>query len=42
LTSVVVRKGFIFTEDRELPAPAITRIDDGVIYLRVSKHELNL
>ena len=42
LTSFVIRKGFIFTEDRELPASAITRIDDGVIYLRVSKHELNL
>ena len=42
LTSFVVRKGFILTEDRELPASAITRVDDGVIYLRVSKHELNL
>jgi uncharacterized protein YrrD len=42
LTSFVLRKGFIFTEERELPASAITRIDDGVIYLRVSKHELNL
>ena len=41
LTSFVVRKGFIFTEDRELPASAITHIDDGVLYLRVSKHELN-
>ena len=41
LTSIVVRKGFIFTEDRELPASAITRVDDGVIYLRVGKHELN-
>ena len=42
LTSFVARKGFIFTEDRELTASAITRIDDGVIYLRVSKRELNL
>jgi sporulation protein YlmC with PRC-barrel domain len=42
LTSVVVRTGFIFTEDRELPALAITHVDDGVIYLRVGRHELNL
>jgi uncharacterized protein YrrD len=42
LTSFVVRKGFIFTEDRELPASAITHLDDGVIYLRVSKHEVHL
>jgi uncharacterized protein YrrD len=42
LISFVVRKGFIFTEDRELPASAITHVDDGVIYLSVSKHELNL
>ena len=41
LIRFVVRKGFIFTEDRELPASAITHIDDGVLYLRVSKHELN-
>ena len=34
--------GTIFTEDRELPASVITRIDDGIIYLRVAKHELNL
>jgi len=42
LTSFVVRKGFIFTEDRELPASVITRVDDGIIYLRVGKQELNL
>jgi sporulation protein YlmC with PRC-barrel domain len=42
LTSFVVRKGFIFTEDRELPASTINRVDDGVIYLKVGKHELNL
>jgi sporulation protein YlmC with PRC-barrel domain len=42
LTSVVVRKGFIFTEDRELPALVVNRVDDGVIYLRVAKQELNL
>ena len=42
LTRVVVRKGFIFTEDRELPALVVNRVDDGVIYLRVAKQELNL
>ena len=42
LTSFVVRKGFIFTEDRELPALVVNRVDDGVIYLRVAKQELNL
>jgi len=42
LTSFVARKGFIFTEDRELPASVITRVDDGIIYLRVGKQELNL
>src|ERR671936_220544 len=42
LTSLVVRKGFIFTEDRELPASVINRVDDGVIYLKVGKQELNL
>jgi len=42
LTSFVVHKGFIFTEDRDLPASAITRVDDGAIYLRVGKQELNL
>ena len=42
LTSFIVRKGFIFTEDRELPASVIDRVDDGVIYLRAAKQELNL
>jgi uncharacterized protein YrrD len=42
LTSFVVRKGFIFTEEKELPASVITSVDNGVIYLRVGKQELNL
>jgi sporulation protein YlmC with PRC-barrel domain len=42
LTSLIVRKGFIFTQDRELPALVVNRVDDGVIYLRAAKHELNL
>jgi sporulation protein YlmC with PRC-barrel domain len=42
LTSFVVRKGFIFTEDRELPASLVNHVDDGVIYLSVVKQELNL
>jgi uncharacterized protein YrrD len=42
LTSFVVRKGFIFTEDRELPASIVEHVDDGVIYLSVAKQELNL
>jgi sporulation protein YlmC with PRC-barrel domain len=42
VTSFVVRKGFIFTEDKELPASVVDRVDDGVIYLTVGKQELNL
>ena len=42
LTSLIVRKGFIFTQDRELPALVVNRVDDGVIYLRAAKQELNL
>jgi sporulation protein YlmC with PRC-barrel domain len=42
LTRFAVRMGFIFTEEKELPASVITSVDDGVIYLKVGKHELNL
>jgi len=35
LTSVVVRSGFIVTQDTELPALLIARLDAGVIHLRV-------
>jgi hypothetical protein len=35
LARFVVRSGFIFTEDTELPASLIAGIDDGVIYLTV-------
>jgi sporulation protein YlmC with PRC-barrel domain len=42
LTSVIVRKGFIFSQDRELPALVVNRVDDGVIHLRVAQQELNL
>jgi hypothetical protein len=33
LTRFVVRSGFIFTEDTELPAALIASVDDGVIFL---------
>jgi sporulation protein YlmC with PRC-barrel domain len=35
--SFVVRKGFLFTEDLELPASLIESVDDGVVYLNVDK-----
>jgi sporulation protein YlmC with PRC-barrel domain len=36
LTSFVVRKGFLFGKDEELPVALIARVDDGVIYLTVA------
>jgi sporulation protein YlmC with PRC-barrel domain len=32
---LVVRKGFLFTEDAELPGEVIAGVDDGVVYLNV-------
>jgi sporulation protein YlmC with PRC-barrel domain len=37
---IVVRKGFLFTEDFELPASLIGSIDDGAIYLRHSRESM--
>jgi uncharacterized protein YrrD len=38
--SIVVRKGFLFTEDVELPASLFASADDGVIYLDVRSDEV--
>lgn len=32
----VVRRGFLFTEDRQLPADTIATVEDGVVYLELS------
>lgn len=39
--SFVVRKGFLFTEDLELPASLIESVDDGVVYLNVDKDQVS-
>jgi len=38
--SIVVREGFLFTEDVELPASLFASADDGVIYLDVRSDEV--
>jgi sporulation protein YlmC with PRC-barrel domain len=40
LTSFVVRKGFLFTQDHRLPADLISSVDDGVVYLKLDKEQL--
>lgn len=42
LTHVVVRKGFIFSKDTELPASLIADVDDGVIYLSIDADDQRL
>ena len=39
-TRLVVRKGFLFTSDVELPGTAIDGVDDGKVYLTLSKAEV--
>jgi sporulation protein YlmC with PRC-barrel domain len=39
-TRLVVRQGFLFTEDVELPWTAIDGVDDGKVYLTLSKGEV--
>ena len=39
-TRLVVRKGFLFTEDVELPWSEIDGVDDGKVYLTLSKGEV--
>lgn len=39
-TAIVVREGFLFTEDVELPASLISGADDGVIYLDARSDEV--
>ncbi len=39
-TRLVVRKGFLFTEDVELPWTAIDGVDDGKVHLTLSKGEV--
>jgi uncharacterized protein YrrD len=40
LTSFVVRKGFLFTQDHQLPAEVISSVDDGVVYLTLDKAQV--
>ena len=37
--SLIVRKGFLFTEDLTLPAETISSVDDRVVYLTLDKAE---
>ncbi len=39
-TKIVVRKGFLFTEDVELPAAAIDHVSEGLVYLTVDKDQI--
>jgi uncharacterized protein YrrD len=39
-TMLVIRKGFLFTEDVEVPAGLISSVDDDVVYLDVRHDEL--
>jgi len=38
-SAIVIRKGFLFTEDVELPASLIASAADDVVYLTVDQHE---
>jgi uncharacterized protein YrrD len=40
LVNLVVRKGFLLTEDCEFPAETIADVDDGVVFLRLSKADI--
>jgi len=40
LTSIVVRQGFLFPKEMELPSALVDKVDDGVIYLNVDKTEV--
>lgn len=37
LTSIVVRQGFLFHRETEIPSSMVDRVDDGVIYLNVDE-----
>ena len=39
-TSLVVRKGWLFHEDKEIPAGAISTIAEGAVTLNMDKSEL--
>ena len=39
-TKLVIRKGFLFTEDVEVPVDLISSVDDDVVYLDVRHDEL--
>jgi sporulation protein YlmC with PRC-barrel domain len=39
-TKFVIRRGFLFTEDVELPAEAIEHVTDGVVYLQLDKEQI--
>jgi uncharacterized protein YrrD len=38
--SIVIRRGWLFPEDTELPADAIASVDDGIVSLRLNKDQL--
>jgi len=42
LTHIVVRKGFLFARETELPASLIAEVDDGVVYLAVDAADQRL
>jgi sporulation protein YlmC with PRC-barrel domain len=39
-TGIIMRKGFLFTKDLSLPVEMIATVDDGVVYLNVSKEQV--
>jgi uncharacterized protein YrrD len=39
-SAIVIRKGFLFTEDVELPASVIASVGDHVVYLNVDRDEV--
>ena len=40
--SLLVRRGFLFSEDVEIPAEAVSSVDDEVVYLKADKESVDL